>query len=105
MKTYEVETKDPKIREVLEKFVVDCNRAIAQAVIPRNLPIDRVMFNVMVSNPDSNRFCIHIITPNIPSGFGWMVFGKVKRNIKKYLENEGIKDFEVKEIKGEDVIK
>jgi len=107
MRTYEITTNDPKIQEVLEKFVVDCNRAIAQVVIPKNLSIDRAMFSIMVSkpNPDSNRFRIHVITPPIPTGFSWMVFGKVKKNIKKYLEGNGIKDFEVKEIKGEDVVK
>lgn len=104
MKTYEVVTKDPRIEEVLEKFVVDCNRAIAQVMIPKNLPIDRAMFNITVSRPDADsNFRIHIITPPIPTGFGWMVFRKVKGNIKKYLEGNDIKDFKIKEIKEKDV--
>jgi len=107
MKTYEIITKDLKIKEVLEQFVLDCNKAVTQAVIPKGLPIDKAMFTITMSqpNPDSNRFRIHFIVPPLPRPMGWMVFRNVKGQIKKYLEGNGIKNFEIKEIKEEDLNK
>lgn len=105
MRTYEVTSNDPKVKEVLEKFVLDCSKAIAQAIIPSGVPIVKEMFTVMLSqpNPNSNKFRLHIITPPLPRPMAWVVFRKVKGQIKKYLEGMGIKNCEVKEIKDKEV--
>lgn len=97
MKTYKVISDNSKTKKVLEQFVLECNKAIGVAVIPRGVPMVKEMFSVMITEENGELF-VHFVTPVVPRGMDWLVFRGTEKKIKKYMKENGV-DCKVKKVK------